>query len=409
MSAAAIRVVGIARELARDMDVTLMAGSVQGDFGVRALERRNPSASDVAGYDAVVAQPLSVGAMRALARAPCQVIYDLFVPVRIERVSASVAGLTRAERLFVEQAEAAQRYALRTGNSFVCPTEAQRDFWLGALAELGRLTSARASQDPTLRDLVDVVPTGLPAHPPERGARSGARIPGIETGDRVLLWAGGIWDWLDPLTVIRATTIVAARRPNVKLLFLGARRPNVRPTQMYQRAVGLARELGVLDRSVFFHGGWVPYDERGAYSLKAEVGVCAHLNTIEARYAFRTRLLDHIWAGLRTVTTRGEMLGDVIDAEGLGRAVAVGDAEAYAAAIEAMLDAPPTAARFDEVRARFAWSRVVEPLRRLVAVPGRPVDAPVALDELVLRGRISLAQGGAAAAVRRQAAKIVGR
>lgn len=409
MSPAGIRIVGIARELARELDVTLMAASVQGDLGVRVIEARSPTPGDVVGYDAVVAQPLNVAAMRALARARCQVVYDLFVPVRIERLTGAFVGMTRAERLFVDQAEAAQRYALRTANAVVCPTEAQRDFWLGALADLGRLTAAGANADPTLRDLVDVVPTGLPAQPPERGQRADPRLPGVEPGDRVLLWAGAIWDWLDPLTVIRATAIVAARRQDVKLVFHGGRRPHVRPTTMYQRAIGLARELGLLDRSVFFHDGWVPYDERGAHLLEAEVGVCAHLDTIEPRFAFRTRLLDHIWAGLPTVTTRGDVLGDLIGAEGLGEAVAVGDAEAHAAAIERVLDGPPPRERFDPVRARFAWPRVVEPLRRLIGVPGRRVDAPVALDELLLRGRISLAHGGPAAVVRRQAAKLVGR
>ena len=136
-------------------------------------------------------------------------------------------------------------------------------------------------------------------------------MPGIGADDKILLWPGGIWNWFDPLTVIRAVHELSRRRDDVRLYFLGVKHPNpeVPDMAMAAEAVALADELGLRDRVVFFNFGWVPYAERGRYLLDADVAVSAHFDDIETRFAFRTRLLDCLWAGLPVVTTRGDTLG----------------------------------------------------------------------------------------------------
>ena len=131
-------------------------------------------------------------------------------------------------------------------------------------------------------------------------------IPGIHERDKVLLWGGGIWNWLDPLTPIRAVHALSRKRDDVKLLFLGVEHPNpgVHQQAMAARAVELAKELGLYDRFVFFNFGWVPYEERADYLLESDLGISGHPDTVEARFSFRTRLLDYFWAGLPTVATR---------------------------------------------------------------------------------------------------------
>ena len=86
-----------------------------------------------------------------------------------------------------------------------------------------------------------------------------------------------------------------------------------------------------------FNDGWVPYEERGAWLLEADIGVSAHHDHLETRFAFRTRIVDYLWAGLPVVATRGDALGDWVANGGLGRAVAPGDAEAFAAACAELL------------------------------------------------------------------------
>ena len=196
-------------------------------------------------------------------------------------------------------------------------------------------------------------------------------MPGIGADDKILLWPGGIWNWFDPLTVIRAVHELSRRRDDVRLYFLGVKHPNPEMPDMAMagEAVALADELGLRDRVVFFNFGWVPYAERGRYLLEADVAVSAHFDDIETRFAFRTRLLDCLWAGLPVVTTRGDTLGELIVAGGAGSAVDVGDVDGWVEALESLLDDARRAAA-GEARGRRA------PTLTRVAARGRAASAP---------------------------------
>jgi glycosyltransferase involved in cell wall biosynthesis len=338
MSSAGIRATELARQLEREHDVTLVAPA---DLVHTRLDR----------FGAVVAQMLSPPEAVRLARSRTRVIYDLYIPAITETLaSRSLArGLRRPGVL-------AQEVALATGDAFICASERQRDLWLGMLSDLGRLDADAYAADPTLRGVVDVVPFGLPEEDP-RGEPVGLKRDGV----RVLLWAGGISDWLDPLTPIRAVE----QLDDVKLVFLG-RGPDT------EAARHAARHES--DEVVFVRD-WVPYEERASYLLEADLGVCAHFDSVETRFAFRTRLLDHFWARLPTVTTVGDVLAELVEEHGLGKAVPAGDVDAYAEAITQLLAAPPAAERFDDVREELAWPRVVAPLLRLIAGERSPAAA----------------------------------
>jgi hypothetical protein len=103
--------------------------------------------------------------------------------------------------------------------------------------------------------------------------------------------------------------------------------------QMARDARKLADELDLTGRSVFFGSGWVPYDRRAAMLLEADVGVSLHLDDVETRYSFRTRVLDYLWAGLPVLTTEGDAMADLVAERDLGAVVPYGDAKAVAEAI----------------------------------------------------------------------------
>ena len=116
-----------------------------------------------------------------------------------------------------------------------------------------------------------------------------------------------------------------------------------------------------------FNHDWVPYEQRGAWLLEADLGVSAHPAHLETRFAYRTRIADYLWAGLPVVTSAGDVLGDHVATRGLGRAVPPGDDLAFAhACTELLADPGPArvavAAAADELR----WDRVVQPLLRLL-------------------------------------------
>ena len=318
-----------------------------------------------------------VPALRTLGR---PLVVDLYDPFTLENLV-----YFGRERLPFREAIHGEHLAvlndqLRAGDFFLCASERQRDYWLGMLAANNRLNPRTYDADPTLRALIDVVPYGLPAEPPRaNGPVLKGVLPGIGPDDRVLLWGGGLWDWFDPLTLLRALARVVAVRPEVRLVFLGTRHPNAALPEMAmpQRARALAEELGLAGRAVFFLD-WVPYAERGAYLLEADLGVSLHPDGVETRYAFRSRLLDCLWAGLPLVCTGGDALAEQVAAEGLGRVVAPGDEDAVVAALLALLDEPDLRARlaprFARVAAGFTWDRAVAPLAAYCRAPRRAPD-----------------------------------
>ena len=390
MAGPGIRYFNLARELATRHEVTLVAPGevdipVPGVDVVRSHDLgRGRFRRFASRYDAVLAQQLRSFTMTGLARADTKVVYDLYVPFVSENLPLFAPEAARggsAQRGYAIST-GIQRVALASGDAFVCAGERQRDLWLGALAAFDRIGLEAYREDPTLRSVVEVVPFGLPDEPPRHTEQvvKGV-VPGISESDRLLIWAGGLWNWFDPLTLIRAIGALARTRSDVKLYFLGLRHPT--PTtphmEMTARAVSLADELGLTGRHVFFNFGWVPYEQRQNYLLEADIGVTAHFDDVETRFAFRTRVLDHFWAGLPTVSTEGDELGDLIAREGLGRTVPPLDVDEWTVAIEALVDGDEheqARARIERVRSGFTWSSCGERLERILVGPSTPLRPP---------------------------------
>ncbi len=182
------------------------------------------------------------------------------------------------------------------------------------------------------------------------------------------LWAGGVYSWLDPLTLLHAVDLLSKQHNDVRLVFLGMRHPNpeVPTMDIAGHTRMLANRLGLTDRHVFFNETWVPYAERQNWLMDADCGVTTHHEHIETTFAFRTRVLDYLWAGLPIVTTDGDSFADLVRAEGLGVVVPPENPEALAEALRRVLydDEFARAARerIAVVRERFTWETVLAPL-----------------------------------------------
>jgi len=287
------------------------------------------------------------------------------------------------------------------GDFFICASERQRLHWLGWLESAGRINPFTYDQDPSLRRLIDVVPTGLPSSPPQHThPLVREAIPGISAQDFVLVWGGGIWNWLDPLTLIRAVAQVAQSHPQIRLYFPGPRHPYkefVPDMEMHGRVVQLSQELGLWQRHVFV-GDWVPYDERQNYLLEADVGCSLHYETVESCLAFRTRILDYIWAGLPMIVTCGDSMSELVEKHNLGIVVEYQDVEGVAQAILRLMNTPKEAfaEQFERVRRTLTWEHNAQPLLRFCRQPHRAPDkelirqqqqAQVSLDYVLERDR----------------------
>jgi glycosyltransferase involved in cell wall biosynthesis len=380
MAGTGIRYWNLAREIGRDQPVTLATpnesrlalppGVTLHWYGADGPEQDaigQQLAELVERHDVVVAQHLPYLYTDEATLRDRFLIVDLYAPWILEKLEFARIDPDLGEPNRRDDVAILNRL-LALGDAFLCASERQRDFWLGALAAAGRLELAHAQHDPELRDLIAVVPFGLP---PESPIRSGpgprARFPEIAPDDPLVLWNGGIWNWLDPLTAIRAIGILAKREPRVRLVFMGVRSPVARVAEMrvVEDARTLARALGLLDRNVFFND-WVSYAERQNWLLDADLGLSLHVATLEARFAFRTRMLDNLWCRLPLVATAGDVLAETIESEHIGLTVPPGDANAVAEALAMALQPDRLAdfrANLDAVAGRYTWARVSEPLR----------------------------------------------
>ena len=428
MAGPAIRAAELARALASECDVTLAAPapSEAPDARVRLVEAGMADVEALVAtareHDVVVAQELPPSALGRIAGTPTALVVDLYNPIVVEVLEAVAGRSARAARR--TQAALVHRTAAlcAAADLIVCANERQRDLWIGGLALAGLIDLEAYRRDPTLRSLIAVVPFGLPSDPPgDAGGRLRDAFPQIGADDRVLVWGGGLWSWLDPVTPMRAVGLLehagGVGGRSVHLVLMGAGRPGLQATGQgpaVERALEEARRLGLEGRLVHVNSGWVPYEERGAWLAGADLGVSAHHDHLEARYAHRTRILDYLWAGLPVATTAGDALADLVEREGLGRTVAPGDAEAFAAACADLLGAAggPARERIAAVAPSLRWDRVAAPLvvgcsseqpRRAIR-RGALRRATLAQQRWALED--TLAEDGARAALRRIARRL---
>lgn len=302
-------------------------------------------------------------------------IVDLYAPWILEkleyaRIDAEIGEPGRKDDVAI------LNRLLGLGDAFICASERQRDFWLGALAAANRLDTTLAHTDPSLRNLIDVVPFGLPSEPPMRsGPGPREQFASVGPDAKLILWNGGLWNWLDPFTAIEAMALVAEQEPRARLVFMGVRSPSgvVARMRVVDDARALAERLGLLDRVVIFND-WVPYEERQNWLLEADLGLSLHQPSLEARFAYRTRMLDNLWCGLPVVATEGDVLADLIVREQIGLTASPGDAHAVADTIVQALATENQATyrvNLKRIAPEHSWESMAQPLLRWCAQPIR--------------------------------------
>lgn len=268
------------------------------------------------------------------------------------------------------------------GDFFICASERQRDWWLGQLEAHGRLNLHTYRQDPSLRQLLDVVPFGMAADAPlERRSQprtlTPTLFPAITAADKLILWAGGLWPWLDPITAIKGVQLAYQQRPDIRLVFPGTRRPNAEVVSEiaghFQQVYAAAEASGLLNRAIFF-GDWVPYEQWHTLLRETDVALTCHHDTLETRLAYRSRTLDLMWAGVPIISTHGDATSDLIRQHQVGLTVPYGDANAVAAALLQLLNQPVATTHFAQLRAHYTWAKAAAPLIQFCQQPRRAAD-----------------------------------
>jgi glycosyltransferase involved in cell wall biosynthesis len=346
MAGVGIRYFELARVLAAHADVTIAHSGARDETleGIPTVAYR-PHAprrlrEPLARADVVIAQPQWPLINRWLRRTRARIVFDIYDPETFETLELMATERPLIRRAYTDLTLDRLHDALRTGHHFMCASEKQRDLWLGAMLGQRLIDPRGYDLDPTLRSVIDTVPFGLSDQapsPPAIGAGPRGRLDGVDGDSELVLWNGGLWNWLDPVTAVRAVALLAERRPRLRLVFMGAARQSAAAAAT-DAARAAARELGVHGSVVHFNETWVPYDERAAWLMQADCAISTHAEHLETRFAFRTRLLDCFWAGLPVVCTAGDDLADRVARDELGVVAPPGDIGAVASALEQVLD-----------------------------------------------------------------------
>lgn len=384
LGGAAIRAYEMARALADIADVTLAApGTAPPALGTVAhvpfeLDDPGPLRALVRDADVIITRPTGPVMAGWLRASPARIVYDLCDPLPLDILETQASSSRERQLLWNTIALDHFLEALHIGHHFICAGRRQRDLYLGALLGSRLISPAAYRADPSFRSFIDRVPFGIPSDPPRRIDGKGPRalMPGIGDDAQVVLWSGGIWNWLDPVTAVAGTVGAAERNPRVRLVFMFARDVLDGGEQQRQAraAYALAERTGALDRLVFFNRTVIPYAERASWLMDADCMLSTNRDHLESNFAFRTRLLDCFWAGVPAVCTGGDELSELIERCDGGVSVPYGDVGAVADGIVTVLDRGRDAyrERLLATGADLVWPRVVEPLRRMVQLPGRP-------------------------------------
>jgi glycosyltransferase involved in cell wall biosynthesis len=379
MPGPAIRAWHLAETLSSDHDVTLVSSVActrsHPEMDVRFADPQ--AVSELCDWMTVLVGPGSV-----VTRYPCvrssdkPVVIDVYDPYHLENLARWSASLDETDTV-VRQLNDVVNQDLARGDFFLCASERQRDFWLGSLTAVGRVNARTHHGDEGLERLLAVVPFGVPACPPTHdGPGLAGLLPPGRRAWPVILWGGGVYDWLDPITVLQAVHRLRRELPDIFLVFMGMGHPNpeIPAMPVAEKLRTMADDLGMVPSCVVFNSSWVPYEQRGATLLDATIGVSTNLEHLEARFSFRTRVLDYLWAGLPTVVTSGDVLSKLVEDEGIGVAVPPGDVDAVAEGIRQMAAAPPSRQTVMAAAQRFRWDTVATPLLEFCADPWRAAD-----------------------------------
>lgn len=386
MAGPGIRYYEMAKTISQKYPVTLAVPNKNLNVSNRNLNIFNFNLHDIEKYyhncRLVICQGDITRKFPFLLNGPKPLVIDLYDPLHMEILAGSCLGEQKKDiRNLYNRVLDSLHNQLKHGDFFICASERQRDFWMGMLSALNRINPYTFSQDSSLRSLIDVVPFGLPQEPPSytENVLKGVR-PGIKPDDKIILWAGGIWDWLDYETPITAMSKISQFREDIKLFFLGVKRPSPGSgyvTNSAKRAINLSKEMRLINKYVFFNKDWVPYNERQNYLMEADLGLITYNNTLETHFSWRTRILDYIWAGVPVICSNGDSLSQLVAREKLGTVLKKNNIDELVSVILSMINKNTKENikdNFLHIREKLSWKYALSALLSFCDNPQKAAD-----------------------------------
>ncbi|MDH5541627.1 MAG: hypothetical protein OEY64_01550 [Nitrospinota bacterium] len=371
-----IRQLEVARVLSKTFNVRLITPYIvethREKFPIDRVNYHSPEEIDevVNWADAVYTNQPAPLVMKMAEKRNKPVAVDLLALLyfeEMEHLPHDEMGLAEKSTYFSNRIEVMQRQ-ISSGDFFICSNERERDYYLGILTMTGKLRPEEYGKGENFNSVIDIAPFGIPRKKPPKGKNIlRGKIEGVGKNDFLIIWGGSLWNWYDSLTPVRAMARLVKTSPRAKLVFIPSHHPALKkPSEMYTKTLNFAKRKGLLNKNVFFHSEWVPYEEHGYYLTEADAGIATFPNHIENRFSFRIRLMDYIWGSLPILTNPGNTLSDLVEKRSLGYVVPCGDDKALAEKIR-LLAARPSLSKairknIEAVKNDFYWEKVLKPL-----------------------------------------------
>lgn len=202
---------------------------------------------------------------------------------------------------------------------------------------------------------VDVINMGVDADRFQPSSAAAARRAlGLPAQGPLVCAVGGLTHRKDPLTLLQAVSLLRDRHPEIRLAYVG-------DGPLAGAVDAGARRLGM--EGIVVRPGVLPHDEVSRW-----IAACDVLSMVSRVEPLGVVALEALASGRPVVATAVGGAREVVPADGPGRVVWPGDPEALAAALAALIDAPP---RPEECRAAALAHRIDAQAARVEAVLAR--------------------------------------
>ncbi len=300
-----------------------------------------------------------------------QLVLDCYVPIYVE---VSARNSDDLEREYADFHYDVGRWAhvLRRGDIFLCASEAQRRFYKGILSAVGRINPATYGDN-----MILVVPYGIYHDEPIAKAKPITKLVGKNV--KKILWFGGIYPWFDLRSLVDSIEAVNEKVP-ARLIIVGGKNPfNNHPdfVQRYDQLVKHVNSSKELKELVIFKD-WVRFEDRADWYLDSNLVVVVNKLGDENELAWRTRLVDFIWANLPIITNGGDALGEMLISQKAAIRLSKLEPAAMARDITSLLKSDKALAlvkrNLNKVKPQLYWDKVTKELTDLIGQHKRALD-----------------------------------
>ena len=315
---------------------------------------------------------LSVEVTRKI-RPDQQLILDCYVPIYVEVSAREAKDMEQEYYAFMADVSRWDE-VLKRGDFFLCASSAQKDYYKGVLSAVGRINPATYNDD-----LILIAPYGIYREPAVQQNRPiNAMIGANADKYKKILWFGGIYPWFDLRDLVDAVAKLNKTVP-AKLIIVGARNPfNSHPdfTRRYDELVEYIAKPELSE--LVLMQDWVPFDDRVDWYLDSDIVTVVNRLGEENKLAWRTRLVDFVWADLPIITNGGDPLGEELIANGAAAKFTGISSSEMASDLEALLGDDKRLTQLknniNKLRPNYYWDTLTRSVAERIANGDRASD-----------------------------------